>query len=369
MISKACVVGMYQLKLEELARLPAMDLAVVVPPYWRDGRNVLPLERAHTSGYELRMVPMVLNGSFHLHFYRGLGRLMSEFKPEVVHIDEEPYNLVTWQAMHLARRNHALALFFTWQNLHRRYPFPFSTVERYNLDHAHYAIAGSCDAEVVLRAKRYAGPIKVLPQFGVDPGLFSPRDGRRSASGEFTIGYMGRLVEEKGVQILLQAVAGLTGNWKLRVIGSGPYAETLQSLSVELHVDKQVDFSDHVPSKLVPSELRGLDVLVLPSLTRRNWKEQFGRVLIEAMASEVAVVGSSSGEIPNLVGNAGLVFAEGDAAALREALRALMENPLLRLRLGREGRERVLGCYTQAHVAAETYSVYQQMLSRAQPCG
>ena len=72
-----------------------------------------------------------------------------------------------------------------------------------------------------------------------------------------------------------------------------------------------------MPSTEVPAVLRALDVLVLPSLTTPSWKEQFGRVLQEAMACAIPVVGSDSGEIPHVIGDAGLVTPEGDAAALR----------------------------------------------------
>jgi glycosyltransferase involved in cell wall biosynthesis len=104
--------------------------------------------------------------------------------------------------------------------------------------------------------------------------------------------------------------------------------------------------------------------LALPSLTRPNWKEQFGRVLIEALACGVPVVGSDSGEIPNVIGEAGLVFAEGDEQALRARLSQLMANPDLRDELARKGRERVLAHYTQAQVAAKTYQVYNELLGR-----
>ena len=366
MVSKACIVGMYQRKLEELASLPGIELVVAVPPYWREGASVLPLERMYTSGYELLTLPMVFNGSFHIHFYRGLEALVRRFKPEILHIDEEPYNLATFQAMHLARKHRARALFFTWQNLQRHYPFPFSAVERYNLTHAQYAIAGNREAEDVLRAKGYLGPIKVLPQFGVDPQLFQGQGLRSRPEGEFIIGYMGRLVEEKGVQVLLRAVSGLDGAWRVRLIGSGPFAESLRTLSVTLGIQERVDFISRVPSAEAASALRGLDTLVLPSLTRRNWKEQFGRVLIEAMACEVPVVGSCSGEIPNLIADAGLVVQEGDETALGAALRQLMQDVALRTQLGRKGRARVLSNYTQQHVAAVTHDVYRQMLASAQ---
>jgi len=309
---------------------------------------------------------MVFNGSFHLHFYRHLGQVMRDLRPEIVHIDEEPYNIATLQAMRLAQKHRAHAVFFAWQNLNKTYPFPFSEVERYNLEHACFAIAGNGDAEQVLRAKHYAGPVKVIPQFGVDPELYCPRMEQGVSREELFIGYMGRLVEEKGVQVLLRALAKLEGKWRLKVVGSGPYEGTLQALSVELGIQDRVDWVGQVGSTESPAVLSTFDMLVLPSLTRNNWKEQFGRVLIEAMACGVPVVGSSSGEIPNLIGEAGMVFAEGDADALRSQLRQLANDPGLRSALGQKGRQRVLEHFTQAQIAAETYAVYKQI---AELCG
>jgi glycosyltransferase involved in cell wall biosynthesis len=361
MISKACIVGAYQRKLEELARFPDMELLVVVPPYWRDGESILPLERVYTSGYELHVLPMVFNGNFHVHFYRGLETLVQRFRPEIMHIDEEPYNLATFQAMRNAQRHEAQALFFTWQNLLRRYPPPFSSFERYNLAHAACAIAGNQEAQEVLRAKGYRGAIYVLAQFGVDPALCRQERPARPSTG-LVIGYVGRLVEEKGVHILLRAVAGLDGDWILKLVGTGPYANSLQALCVQLGIEKRVVWADQVPSAEIPRVLNELDVLVLPSLTRRNWKEQFGRILIEAMACEVPVVGSSSGEIPHLIADTGLIFPEGDVQALRAALSKLMQEPELRLEFGQKGRARVLAHYTQQQIAEETHALYQRLV-------
>ncbi len=108
--------------------------------------------------------------------------------------------------------------------------------------------------------------------------------------------------------------------------------------------------------------MRELDVLVLPSRTQPNWKEQFGRVLIEAMSCGVPVIGSTCGEIPQVIGEAGLVFPEGDVAALRAALSRLIDQPELRAELARRGRARVLAEFTQAAIARRHVAVYQAML-------
>jgi glycosyltransferase involved in cell wall biosynthesis len=360
MVSKACVVGAYQKKLEELAHQPDVELTVVVPPYWKDERGVLDLERQHTEGYELVVEPMALNGHFHLHFYPGLGKQIRRVQPDLVHIDEEPYNLATAHALWLARRAGAKSLFFSWQNLDRRYPFPFSWMERYVLKNTDYAIVGNQEAAKVWQSKGYVGKLSVIPQFGVDPDVFKPV--RRPDGRGFIVGYVGRLVEEKGVDLLLEALAGLEGMWRAYVLGSGPEREALQAQARQLRLADRVTFDEWIPSGQMAAYYSQLDALVVPSRTRPNWKEQFGRVLVEAMACGVPVVGSNCGEIPNVIGDAGLVFPEGRVDELRDHLSQLLREPDLRAELAQRGRERVLAYYTQAQIATQIHQVYQKLL-------
>jgi glycosyltransferase involved in cell wall biosynthesis len=365
MVSKACVVGSYQRKLEEIARFSDVDLMVVVPPAWRDGSRTIRLERAHIGGYRLVVEPILFNGSFHLHFYPRLGRRLRAYAPDVVHVDEEPYNLATFHALRMAKRAGARALWFTWQNLNRRYPFPVRLIERYNLRRADYAIAGSEGAAVVWREKGYAGPLAVIPQFGVDPDIFVPRATGQDVPSQITVGYIGRLVREKGVDLLLTALSGVRARWRLVVVGAGPERERLEGLADRLEIAGRVSFVGVIPSLRTPAFYRELDVLVLPSRSQSNWVEQFGRVLIEAMACGVPVVGSDSGEIPHVIGDAGLVFPEDDAKALADCLQRLAVDPDLRVDLGARGRERALTRFTQARVAEQTVAVYRDMITRA----
>lgn len=360
MLSKACVVGAYQRKLEEMARLPDVDLRVLVPPSWRDDRGDLRLERAHVEGYDLRVTPIRFNGHFHLHYYPQFGRQVRAFQPDIVHIDEEPYNLAAWHALWHARRGGAKTLFFSWQNIARRYPLPIRLAEQWVLRSVDYAIVGTSSAADVWRAKGYRGPLAVIPQFGVDPAIFRPAE-RPRQGGMFQIGFVGRLVEEKGGADLLDALARLDGLWRLDVIGDGPQKAALQTQARRLGLAERVTFAT-LPSTRMPGYYQGLDVLVVPSRTRPNWKEQFGRVIVEAMACGVAVIGSSSGAIPDVIGDAGVIVPEGDPAALADALRRLMDAPDRRRELAERGRARVLARYTQAQIAAQTVDVYRSML-------
>jgi glycosyltransferase involved in cell wall biosynthesis len=104
----------------------------------------------------------------------------------------------------------------------------------------------------------------------------------------------------------------------------------------------------------------------LPSETRPNWKEQFGRVLVEAMASGVPVLGSNSGEIPNLINASagGRIFPEGDAAALAEALREMMENGHQRAAFARAGHAWALKNISLSAVAASMARTMEAALAR-----
>ena len=188
------------------------------------------------------------------------------------------------------------------------------------------------------------------------------REPRKPSTGQLVIGYAGRFVEEKGVDILLAAAASLDGDWRVDLIGSGPAQARLIDLARSLGITDRVRFLPWVSSAQIADVYRSFDVLVLPSRSKPNWIEQFGRVLVEAMACGVPVVGSTCGEIPNVIGDAGLIFPEGDADALREHLQCLHDQPALRAELAQRGRQRVLDHFTQAQIARRTYEVYQQVM-------
>lgn len=361
MVSKALVVAAYRKKLTELGRL-GVEVTAVVPPEWREGGGSIQLEPDYSEGYRLTVAPIHWNGHFHLHYYPKLSELIGTSRPDIVHIDEEPYNLATYLGVSAARRAGAPTLFFSWQNIVRRYPPPFAQMERSVYRSAAHALAGSDEVASVLRKKGYAKPISVVPQFGVDPEIYRPGEGR---DGPFTIGFLNRLIPAKAPILTLDAFEMLPRDSKLVVVGDGPLRASFEEEIYLRGLAERVDLQNRLASARVPELLRTLDVVVLPSLTTSRWKEQFGRILIEAMASGVPVVGSASGEIPVVVGDAGLIVPEGDAAALAAALKRLYDDPQLRAQLGQRGRQRALQYFTHERIARLTYEAYAQVLQGA----
>jgi glycosyltransferase involved in cell wall biosynthesis len=222
-------------------------------------------------------------------------------------------------------------------------------IRRWVLRSAKAAVAGNTEAKAVLERHGFPKAVTVLPQLGVDTSVFHPESARVEPG--VVVGYVGRLVEQKGLLVLLEAFARLSPEIRLSVVGNGPLRNEFLRRARALGVEGRLDLHEGVAHHEVPRYLRGMTVLVLPSLTTPQWKEQFGHVLVEAMASGVPVIGSESGAIPEVIGDAGIIVPEGNVEALAEVLRKLISAPAKRTDLAVRGRVRVLAEYTNDSVA------------------
>lgn len=365
MISKALVIGAYHKKLEEMARL-GIELHVIVPTHYGNQRP----EILQGNGYAIHQLRIALSGKNHFHFYPQLRKYIAEIHPDILHIDEESYSFVTYHAMQCAVQYNIPALFFNWQNIYKRYPWPFSGFERYVFSHAAAGIAGSEEVKNVLLKKKCSRiPLQVIPQFGVDTGMYKPYpepELRRSCApgSARIIGFAGRFVEEKGILGLLQAAVLLPADHHLMLLGSGPQQPGLEKRIRSLGLQNRVHILGSIKSMEMPRYLNVMDCLVLPSLTRPNWKEQFGRILIEAMACAVPVIGSDSGEIPHVIGDAGFIFPEGNSVKLAECICTMLSDEFRRKQRGEAGRVRVETYFTQEKIARETLALYRMILDR-----
>lgn len=361
-IWKALVSEAYHKKLKELAGFKDVELTLIVPAKWHKTN----LEKKYCREYKIIPIKVMLSGHNHFHWYPGLEKYVKQIQPDIFHVEEEHYSFVTFQAIRLAKKYNIKCLFVSWQNIYKEYPFPFSWIERYNLRNADYAVAGSEEVRSILVRKGFGNErISIIP-LGADTLMFRNMESTelrsRLSLEAFTIGYLGRFVVEKGVIDLLKAVSQIKSDYNLLMVGEGELRHKITVEGRRLGILEKIRVIDTIPSSQVSNYLNCMDCLVLPSRATRKWKEQFGRVLIEAMSCEVPVIGSDSGEIPNVIGDCGLIFKEGDVRDLSSKLELLLNNTGLRMELAKKGRQRVLNKFAQEKVAKETYRIYKKMM-------
>jgi glycosyltransferase involved in cell wall biosynthesis len=372
-------------KLRALARLePEIEVTVVVPRRWRPGgvQNKIIETQPRQEG-SFRVVPVSNfseNNQGLLTFGADIISLLRQFRPQIIQVEQGAKALGYAQLITLNKlmRLKAKNLFFTWWNLPYDLKFPVSVLEAYNLRNTDGVIAGNQDGAEVLRQHGYQGAIKVMPQLGVDENRFCPQPQPELKSqlgiqpDDFVVGFVGRFVEEKGLLTLGLALAGLRERpWKWLLLGRGQLEKVLMEKAVEWGIQDRLIWVESVAHDEVPRYINLMSTLVLPSetntqfktLTAAGWKEQFGHVLIEAMASKVPVIGSDSGEIPYVIAEAGLIFPERDVAALQKCILSLMEQPELAQKLVRLGYERVMSHYTNQALARQMLGFYKQLLA------
>ena len=364
-----------QPKAVELARL-GVDLTVVVPRRWKHyGAWRAPQTPIAESGFDWKpltvRMPWSGPGQSYLHFYPGLPRLLRELQPDVIDLWEEPWSLVSAQTCWLRDRicPDARIVSETEQNVDKQLVPPFESYRSYVLSRADWVVGRSNEALEIVRRKGYEGPARVVPN-AVDAEIFRvPSPAQRAATraglgwgSETVCGYVGRLVEEKGLSDFVAAIAQTPpGAVRAVLVGDGPMKEPLQAQIAQLGLEKRVQLLPACGREELAALMGALDVLVLPSRTTARWKEQFGRVIIEAQACGVPVVGSSSGAIPDVVGEAGLVFPEGDAAQIAGKLNWLAEHPAEARQMGERGRAVVEEKYTWARVAQAMRDIYREV--------
>lgn len=297
----------------------------------------------------------------------GFARVIACFKPNLVQIDEEPASPATLEMSLIAKGVGVMTIFFSWENLPLKRNWLASFAYALNLRLADGAIVGSKEAAQILRYSGFSKPITVIPQLGVDPAVFKPQPSKQGIPGlessTFTIGYVGRITPEKGLWVLMDALLLLRSySWQLLLVGEGPIRKDWLAEAQKKGIADRVIWVPTVPHQEVARYINAMDMLVLPSLTTPRWKEQFGHVLIEAMACGVPVIGSSSGAIPEVIGDAGLVVPEGIPGALAEAINLLRISEIQRMSLGQRGRARVLELYTNERIGHQTLCFWREVI-------
>jgi len=304
----------------------------------------------------------------HLMLYRGLRPLLDQ-PWDVVHCWEEPYVAAAAQIARRAPRSSRF-VFATFQNIAKDYPFPFSTFERRVLERADGWIAfGQTTYETqAAREPRYRSlPSRIVPP-GVDTTAFEPSERARAAARAAlgwdaevpVVGFLGRFVPEKGILTLLGALERLSTPWRALFVGGGPERQAIEAFAATR--GRSVLVVSDAGHDDVPRWLNAMDILCAPSETTARWREQFGRMLVEAMACGVPVIASDSGEIPHVVGDAGLIVPEGRVDLWTAAIQRLLTSPALRGEYSGKGRDRATRYFDGRVIAAQHLRFFEELI-------
>lgn len=358
-------------KVELLADSPDVEILHILGP--ESGRTSGTYLSANAQReYKIRTLPvrqMGHAGDPHraIHWPPRFG--LRAFRPDIIHCEHEQESLMAAEVA-LARdtlaRTTPLVL-HSWQNILRRRSWPVRMVCAYTRRAAQFVLCGNQGAADVLRQQGYRGGIALTNIIGLDRRYFYPKSvpelRARLQLKETTIGYFGRRVREKGVDTLLKAIAQLASRPQVVIGGSGPETGNLVALAENLGIAGQCHFLDGsaIPYDSLVDYINLLDILVVPSRTTPHWKEQLGRVVLEGMGCRVAVVGSDSGAIPDVIGPGGRIFPEDDTSALAHTLDELIARPQLRLELAEMGYRRVLEIFSVERLAEDVMKVWKSL--------
>lgn len=345
---------------------PEIDLRVIAPRRWNE-------TGVDTAAVPDKYFPVITTRTYlsrHIQLFAygpvPIIRELVRFKPHIIDMDHEPYSLPCAEIVTL--RNlfapSAKIVMQTAQNIFKNYPQPFRSLENRALREVSAAYMCSETVRDVLEGKGFEGTAVVAP-FGVDPELFNLRQKQNKNSKEpLIIGFVGRLIEGKGILTLTAALERLKDrDWKLIVVGDGPRMADARQTLKSAGLLERTEFKGAVKYEETPGLFGSMDMLIVPTRTTSTIREQFGRVIIEAMACGVPVIGSTCGAIPEVIGDGGLVFTESDDEDLAAKIDSLLENADLRCKLSEKGVELVNRRYTWAHAAKKIVSAYEAALN------
>jgi phosphatidylinositol alpha-1,6-mannosyltransferase len=351
------------------------EVTAIAPRYFHGSRDLRPVTAQAGDGEPIRLeiVPAHLTRYVHGFFYgRRLAELLTE--GDLVHCWEEPFVAAGAQVAWCTPRKTPLVV-ATFQNLPKRYPPPFSQFERYTMRRASGWIAFAQSVVEVLGTRPlYARrPMRQIPP-GVDLNAFhpDPEAGARTrrslcweGDGPPVVGYLGRFLPEKGIDDLMQALDAIHSPWRALFVGAGPLETQLRRWG-KRHGDR-VRVCTDVGHAMVPEYLNAMDMLAAPSRTTPRWREQFGRMLIEAFACGLPVLGSSSGEIPHVIGDAGCVVPEGDFNAWANAIGSLVDSPQKRSEWSARGLARAHEHFAWPVVAKKHLDFFHELIEARAP--
>lgn len=371
-ISHTYVVGVNQGKLAAIAATREAIVGLLAPNPWKANQwdKYLFLENTYPE-IQSYPVKVFFNGRSGAYVFSPLKlfQAIRSFQPDIIQIEEEVFSLSTFEVAILAKLLNKPIVIFGWENMDRQLSWPRSFIRQFTLNTSQLIIAGNTEGGELVKKWGFQKHIEVMPQMGVDTELFKPIP-QQPENKILNIGFVGRLAHAKGLDTLLEAAQQLKSkglSFRLVLCGSGPDETMFKQMAQDLDLESIVDWRGGVRHNEVPGEIANMDLLVLPSRSVNTWKEQFGHVLIEAMATGLPVVGSTCGEIPNVIGQPELVFPEENSEALAIILHRLLTEPVWRAEMSQYSLERVHKYYSHDRISQRLLDLWRTILDKHSP--
>jgi glycosyltransferase involved in cell wall biosynthesis len=348
-------------KVRWLAKNPDLDVSAIAPDSWNEtdfGR------RDFTPDDQISFHTFVVTNSGNVRKYlypwRALFFALKKLRPDVVQLEAEAGSFVSIQVALMRALLKFKLVLFVWDNLKDNRTTALKAA-RFVYARTDRLIAGSAPALAVAQAQGYKGQADVYPQIGIDP-LWGKNQEPVALPNEragFCVGYVGRLDAKKGVDVLIDAASRIPGI-HVTIVGEGDARGGLEQQIDLLKLADRVTLVGAVGHDRVAGYMKTFDALVLPSVDTPGWSEQFGHVLIEAMALSIPVIGSRAGAIPDVIADAGLLFAPGDADALAAAILDLVDAPARAKQIGKAGNAHMHRLYTDRAIAEQTHATWKK---------
>lgn len=329
-IDHSAVVKAYRKRCEILS--DKYDIRMIIPKVWNEcGKNTIANK---DSNFKIYCSNTRLTNNIPLFTYEInlIIKVLKEFKPDIIDIHEEPYSLSCIQIVLLASifSSKSKIVFYSAQNIFKKYPLPIRIFEMIVGKKAVGAYTCTKDISKVLKKRGFNKYIMEIP-LGYDNKKFRVMEKDKELISKlnlngYVFGYIGRLELEKGILNLIEALREMPkdDNWCCLIVGNGTLKADIKEKVVEYKLSEKIIMIDAIEIEEVPKYINLLDYMIVPSITLKNIKEQFGRIIVESMACGVPVIGSTCGAVPEVIGDAGIVYNEDDIEELTGVLKKLI---------------------------------------------
>lgn len=290
---------------------------------------------------------------------RAVRRAIRDTRPDLIQVEEEPWTAVASMAAREAQKANVPCIAMTRAPWPARLRSGAARRRRRVLDSASVLLATNALAADAARSHCPDLQIEVVPQHGVDvPAAPVDRPG-----DTVRLGFIGRLVPERGLDLLLRAVVRLGGGWELLISGTGPEQIALEALAERLGIASRIHWLGAQPRVERLALFPEFDVFVATPRDTDAWQELRATPVRIAMAHGLPVVATRSGILPELLDDAGVLVPADDVEALADALLALVGDVTRRAELGGAARRRAQEHYSDHAVASRTLAVWQQLVT------